>query len=201
MKHVFKNSKKVLIMVALLATVMAYANEPSIFYYKTDMDITILTLTSVKKGDILKIKDENGITLFKESIETSGNYNKGFDLTSLPDGDYFFVLDKDLQINSIPFKVASSLVTFAKDKETVTFKPYMWNDKNRLFVQKLALNEELMDITIYYETESGYEPILSETIGGKLTIKRAYKLDSSREGYYKIVCTSEGRTFSKTFKF
>ena len=202
MKQVVKHSKKVFIMVALLATVMGYANEPSFFYIRNDVSRTILTLTYVKEGNLLTIKDDNGITLYKEPIEATGVYTKEFDLTSLPDGNYVFELDKDLEIRTVPFKVATSVVTFDKSKETVSFKPYVWMKKDKVFVSKLALNLEPMDVAIYYEgrDSNGFELISSEAITGEQTIRRVYKLDGTREGNYKVVCTSEDRTFTETFK-
>ena len=41
----------------------------------------------------LSIVDMQGLALYKEAIEQNGFYSKGFDLTTLPKGDYFFELN------------------------------------------------------------------------------------------------------------
>lgn len=198
MKNVIKHSKKVFIMVALLATVIGYANEPSFFIFKNDADLTILTLKYAKEGNLFSIKDENGVVLYKETIQQTGIYSKGFDLTALPDGDYFMELNKDLELRSIPFSVSSNLVTFDKENEKVFFKPYVRAKKNRILLTKLALNFEPLDVKIYYEdfnAYGGYNLIHSEEITDTQNIERIYKLDRKEKGTYKLVFNSDGRQY------
>ena len=198
MKNVIKHSKKVFIMVALLAAVIGYANEPSFFIFKNDTDLTILTMKYAKEGNLFSIKDENGVVLYKETIQETGIYSKGFDLTALPDGDYFFELDKDLELRTIPFSVASNLVTFDKENEKVFFKPHVRAKKNRIYVTKLALNFEPLKVKIYYEdfnTRGGYNLIYSEEINNIQNIERIYKLSRKEKGTYKLVFITEGKQY------
>lgn len=198
MKNVLKNTKKVILMVAFMATVMGYANETSLSIIKNDTKRTALILKNVKQGDLLSIIDINGIVLYKELIEKAGVYTKGFDLTELPDGDYIFELDKDVEIKMIPFTVLASDVFFDKEKETSFFKPITREKDNHIFVTKLSLNKEPLDINIYVETQGGsrnYELIHSERIENTRIIERVYKL--SEKGNYKIIFYAKGRKFTK----
>jgi hypothetical protein len=111
MKNVIKNTKKGILMVTMFATLLSFANEAPFYTIKKDAERTSLTLNDVKQGNLLSIKDDNGIILYKELIQKSGMYTKEFDLTTLPDGAYIFELDKDLEINTIPFTVNSNEVT------------------------------------------------------------------------------------------
>ena len=117
MKNAIKYSKKGIVMVTLFTTLLSFANENSFFTIKNDAKKTALTLKSVKEGNQLSIIDNNGIILYREIIEKTGNYNKEFNLTSLPDGAYIFELDKDLEINTIPFNIKSNIILFEKEKE------------------------------------------------------------------------------------
>ena len=99
-------------MVTMFATLLSFANDASLFNIKNDAERTSLTLYNVKEGNLLSIKDNNGIILYKELIQESGTYTKGFDLTALPNGAYVFELSKDFEINSIPFTVKSKVVVF-----------------------------------------------------------------------------------------
>jgi len=99
MKNVINSIKKGFLMATIFATTLSFANEVSLTTIKNDADKTSLTLTDVKQGNLLSIKDENGITLYKESIEKTGIYTKGFDLTALPNGEYSFEIDKDVEIS------------------------------------------------------------------------------------------------------
>ena len=90
MKKVIRTIKKSLLAVTVFTTMLGNANEISTLSTKEDLKKTALTIYNVKVGDLLTIKDYNGIVLYKELINASGTYKKGFDLTALPNGDYFF---------------------------------------------------------------------------------------------------------------
>ncbi|MGZ0015625.1 hypothetical protein [Yeosuana sp. AK3] len=191
-----KNRKSTLrksILVALMFTAMignatnGLNNDP-----KNGIKKTTFSLNHVKTGNQLKIKDLNGIILYKEDIKASGTYSKGFDLTSLPNGSYVFELEKDLEIKSFPFTVTSQTVVFEKE-ETIIHKPFVTVKDNYIYVSKLALNEEPLDIKIYYQEAS--ELIYSEKVENTKNIQKIYKLKSTEKGDYKIVLTSNGREY------
>ncbi len=123
MKNVLNNSKKGFLMVTMFATLLSFANEAPFYTIKNNAERTSLTLNNVKQGTLLSIKDNNGIILYKELILPTGTYTKAFDLTALPNGSYIFELDKDVEIQSIPFNVLTKTVTFMKDSEKPIFKP------------------------------------------------------------------------------
>ena len=164
MKNLFKNS---LVIVVLFTALLGNANS-SLTNSKDDTRTT-LTFKDVKLGNVLSVKDAFGVILYKEKMKNSGNYEKGFDLTELPDGNYFFELDKGLEIKIIPFTVESNLV----------------------YVSKLSLNKEPLEIEIYYNNSKIY----FETIENTQTIRRIYNLNKNEKGTYKIVSKTEGRTF------
>lgn len=196
MKNVIKHSKKGILMVTLFATLLSFANEASFYRIKNDAKRTSLTLRNVKKGNQLSIIDNHGVVLYKELIEQSGIYTKGFDLTSLPDGSYIFELDKDLEINKIPFTVTSNKVEFNKTGEKTIFKPYTRVKGNVVYVTKLALNEEPLKIEIYATGSHGTELVFSEKIENTKNIQKAYRLPNLVKSNYKIVYYTDGRTFT-----
>ena len=61
-------------MVTMFATLLSFANEASFYSIKNDAKRTSLTLDNVKQGNLLSIKDNNGIILYKEIIQKSGTY-------------------------------------------------------------------------------------------------------------------------------
>ncbi len=200
MKNVIKHSKKGILMVTMFATLLSSANEVSFFTIKNDAGTTSITLENVKEGNLLSIKDDNGMTLYKELIQETGIYSKGFDLTSLPDGAYIFELDKDMEITTIPFSVKSSTVLFNKEEEKTIYKPFLRVKDNLVYISKLALNEEPLNIDVYSSSDNfseGYKLMHSEKIENVQTIKRVLRLSHLDNGSYKIVCQSEGREFTK----
>lgn len=197
MKNVIKTLKKSILLAAIFSTLFSNAHEIfSLETTKGDLKKTVLTIDNVKKGNFLSIKNYNGIILYKELIGKKGVYNKGFDLTVLPDGNYFFELDKDLEIKIIPFSVESNVVVFSKNEETTIFKPLVIQKDNKILVSKLAPKYEPLKIRIYGKNYEGDFTLLhTEKIEGIQTIKRIYSLKKGNS--YKIVFNSNNREFTE----
>ena len=192
MKNRKTTLRKIILTGAMLIALISNAtnglnNDP-----KKDLNKTTFTLKNVKQGNQLIIKDLYGLILYKEQIKDSGNYSKGFDLTSLPDGSYVFELEKDLEIKSFPFTVTAKKVIF-NENETTIHKPYVSFKNNYIYVSKLALNNEPLDVKIYYQDGTGL--IYSENIKDTKVIEKVYKLASNAKGNYKIVLSSNGREY------
>jgi hypothetical protein len=186
MKNVIKNTKKGILMVALLATVGTFATSTHTIV-KTGVKKTALVLKNVKQGNILSIIDSNGIVLYKEAIENNGDYKKSFDLTELPNGDYVFELEKDLEIKTIPFSIAFNTVSFDGEAEVTYFKPYIKHANDLVFVSKLNLTKEDTKVNIYANVDGSYELVHSELIKNANAIEKAFKLN---KGSYKIEISS-----------
>jgi len=183
--------RKIILSAAILAAMYSNANNGLSNDPKNE-NKTTFSIKDVKSGNQLLIKDLNGIILYKEYIKNSGEYSKGFDLTSLPNGSYVFELDKDLEIKSYPFTVESNKVLFSEN-ETTIHKPFVTSKGNYLYVSKLALNNEPLEIKIFYKDSS--ELIYSEIIKDTKSIQKAYKLSSNSKGDYTVVLSSNGREY------
>lgn len=192
MKNVLKHTKKGILMVALLATVMGFANNSDLLI-KKDVRKTALVLENVKEGNLLTIKDSYGIILYKELIETNGIYKKGFDLTALPNGEYIFELEKELEIKTIPFTVESNEVHFNKKDEATYFKPFVKQKKDLVFLTKLNLDQEMTTINIYAVYEGDTKLRHSETIKNTKVIEKAFRLE---KGNYKIEINSNNKEYT-----
>ena len=119
MKKYIKNS---LVIVVLFTTLLSNANETFILRNLSDNKTTTLTLLDVKQGNQLLIKDVDGFVLYKEKIQNSGIFTKGFNLTTLPDGAYYFEYINDLEYKKIPFKIINSRLKNSKDQESPIVK-------------------------------------------------------------------------------
>lgn len=192
MKNVITNTKKRILAVALLVTALGFAGEAKILV-KKDSKKTALILNNVKKGNQISIKDNNGIVLYKELVETAGSYKKGFDLNQLPDGDYFFEVEKDLEINTIPFTVNADTVAFNKENEETFFKPFTRQEKDMVFLTKLSAKNEIVNISIYANHNNNFQLVHSEKVEDVKIMERVYKLE---KGNYKIVINSNNKEYT-----
>jgi hypothetical protein len=175
-----------------MATVSGFASEAKILN-KKDSKKTALILNNVKKGNEISIKDNNGIVLYKELVTTSGTYKKGFDLNQLPDGTYFFEIEKDLEINTMPFTVSGNKVSFNKENEETLFKPYTRQNKDLVFLTKLSTKNETINISIYANHDDDFQLVHSEKIKDVKIMERIYKLE---KGNYKIVINSNNKEYT-----
>jgi len=195
MKRLVKTS---LVIVVLFATMVSYANEFPLLTKERTKIVKNITFENVKQGSLLIIKDSNEMIIYKELIEKSGAYSKGFDLTALPDGDYYFELDKEVQIKIIPFKVSFKEVIFDKEAETTIFKPVVYVKNNKVYVSKLAFDNEVLEIKIITEDD---EFVLSEKIEKRGDhLGKIYNFSTSEKGTYSIIIKSSGRRFEKHIK-
>lgn len=196
-----KEIKKSILFIALIVSMIGYASNNEPITSKKDVKKATVSFVSVKKGQQLIIKSDTGIILYKEKIKQTGSYAKEFDLTSLPDGNYVFELEKELQIEIIPFKVSMDVVEFIKDKQESIFKPFVRFKDNKILLSRLSVDDKPLDVEIYYSSFDGVsdnELIFSETIDNKKVIERVYTLLKEKKGDYKIVMRLDGRTFNDT---
>lgn len=161
-----------------------------------------LQFENLKPGHTLYIKNEDGKVLYQKEIDQKGTYTNDFDLASLPKGDYRIEIDKDFEIQMIPFTV-SEQVEVMQEKSSVFFKPVVRKKGAYVYISKLALDNESMKVNVFYNGDTankGFDKIYSETLSQDKNLGRVYKLDTDAKGEYKIVVTTKDRTFSKVVK-
>lgn len=196
-----KNMKKVirksLVIAIMLTAMVSYAN---VFTYTTEINednSTNLILKNVTEGSVLTIKDDNGLILYKEVINKTGMYSKEFDLTELPNGNYLFELENSFEIKVIPFKVHYTKVVFHREKESIIFKPTIFNKNGMVKIHKTISNKNPLYLKIYYENG---DLVRTEKIENKQILKKSYDFSTSSKGDYKIVISNGDRTFVENIK-
>jgi len=193
--------KKTILAFAMIIALVANANDGISFIKKDGKIKTALKIDNVKPGQLLSIIDMNGLVMYKEHIKISGVYNKYFDLTALPDGKYYFEIDKEIAITTIPFNVKYNTVAFNKDKETTIYKPVVRIKNNSVYVSRLSLEYAPLEVNIYYQDEdSNYNLIHTETVEKTKIFNRIYTLDSQVKGNYKLVFKTKDKLFVEKVK-
>ncbi len=190
-----KFRKSVLIVVMSLFAFSGFAENAN---WNKEPNVTNVSFEKVKKGTVLLIKDEQGLVLYKEAIVRTGKYSKGFDLTSLPDGAYFFELESEMEIIVIPFEVASSEVTFKKEDKNTIFKPVIRVKDDMVFLSRISTEAVPMEYKIYYADNS--DLVLSERFEKEKHVKRVYDFSKAEKGNYVFVFKSNGRKYTRTVK-
>jgi len=189
--------KKGLVLVVMFATMVSNANEFTYLTKERDSKVTNFTINNLVEGSMLLIKDSNGLILYKELIEQSGDYSKGFDLTSLPDGEYYFEVDKDVDVRIIPFEVIANKVEFKKDEEYKIFKPVVYVKGKNVYVTRMSLIKNPIEIKVYDEDDN---MVFSEKIEEATSLGKIYDFSKVKKRNFTVVFKSEGRFFKNSIK-
>lgn len=198
MNNTLKNLRKGFLTLALFGTMLSFAEGP-VDDINVEGTNTTLTLNYAKKGSAVSIKDSYGAVLYTEIISATGKYMKNFDLSFLPDGNYMFEVDKDLELEKIPFTLNNGVANFNKNQEKRIYKPYVRVSDDLVYVNKLNLDNENLIVNIYFTKKNSMhsELVVSEILTSDSKIEKVYKLAEKGHGTYKIVLGSGGR-FSET---
>ncbi len=194
-KRKMKTTKKILLVVLMLGTLIGYANDNNTADVILNAKKVKVEFRAVKKGHTFTIKDSRGTRLYKQTVTSSGNFSKLFDLTALENGSYTAELDKDFEVIIKPFIVDNGLVTFLGNKKEKIFKPVIVNKKDLVLISKIEFNNKPLNVTIYHENEMIY----NEKVSGDNYLNRVYSLAKSPRGSYKIIINSDNRTYTKDF--
>ena len=189
--------KKCLVMVVMFTTIESYSHSFILQTNEQGKNVTAVSIDSVDEGSLFLIKDSYGVILYKEQIDETGTYSKKFDLTSLPDADYYFELDKQDEIKIIPFVVKKNVAEFVKNAEYNIVKPKVFTISDRVYISQISMNKQTWEIDVYYE---GSDLAHSEKLKSIQDLNRIYDFSTSQKGNYTIVLSSEGRTFKNNVK-
>lgn len=191
-------TKKSVVVLSLFASMLTFANGEIETIKEKEPKVTNMSFKKVKFGSKLSIKDSKGIVLYKEAIVKTGDYSKGFDLTTLPNGDYYFELDTELEIVIIPFNVVSNQVVFKNEEKSTIFKPLIRVKDDMVYVSRISYTESPIQYNIYYAASA--DLVLSEKVSDETHLKKIYDFSKAKKGKYFFVFKSDGRKFSKTVK-
>lgn len=184
--------RKIVLVAFMLGTLNSYATGTTLVEGGNDVKVELVT---IKKGQHLSIKNSKGKVLQKKTVETESSLENVFDFASLQNGYYTLEVNKDFQIEVIPFTVVAGNPTFYKKEETTIFKPVVRTENNNVLVSKLEFNAEPLKVTIFYEGEVIYK----ETVKGENVLQRVYKLKKDVKGSYKVVMKTNDRTYTNEF--
>jgi len=181
-----------LVLAAMTASSVGYSAEDAFSSNEPTGKVTSVTLQYVEQGSTLVLKDRKDAVLYTETIEKSGTYSKGFDLSNLPDGVYYFEFETKDTIKVMPFRVAQSDVTFLKEEERNIRKPEVAVADGYVYISTTSPEDKSVIIDVYYE---GWDLAYSERIKKGQKVNRVYDFSGSKKGNYVIVMKSDGRTF------
>jgi len=188
--------RKVLVVVFMLGTLFNYANKEKHFNKTINAEKVKIVFKDVKKGQLLAVKDENGVQIYSETVSREGELIKFFDLTSLDKGFYTVELHKGFLIIVKSLEVKGINVCLTEDSEKIIFKPVIRNEESLVLISKINFDKKPVRIALFYDGEL----IFSETLKGEEMINRAYRLDEQIKGNYKVIVYCDDNSYINEFK-
>lgn len=186
MKNLFR---KILVLAVMFGTYTSYAIE--------QLEVSSNSNSIIAKGNLISVTDNSGKIIYSGRTNYNGNIKSLYDFTNLNDGIYSIEIDKDFEIETKSFEVKNHVVTFFENNDTTIFKPVIKTENEKVIVSKLALQEEDLEIELYYKGDL----IHSETVIANSILNRVYKLDSSIKGEYTAIIRVNDRAYIENFKF
>lgn len=174
-------------LIALFATTSLFAFEDSVKVNgKNTFNLFIQEITSETH---ITLKDQNNMILFDESINTSAQFAKTFNLELLPEGDYNIVIENGVRIKTLPFSFTSGGIQLQEKKMLEYFKPFVNKRGSRVFITQYSPSCDPLHVTIYnLHDELVYEDMLK----GKKDLGKIYDFSKSSPGTYRIALESKG---------
>ena len=193
MKNLIKKSLVVVIlMIALLSN--ASEKDRSIKIISHESKVVQLYLNNHDGSSELVLKDAYGIQLYQYSIKGK-EFSKTFDLSELPDGNYFFELNGQTKIKTLPFSVAVKKVEF--DKETIVFKPIVRLKSNAVYISKFTLKEDELEVFLFDENRN---LLFSKKLIGENNLNLILNLKNLKSGSYKLQLKNGGKLYNEIIK-
>ena len=186
--------KKNLVIALMFGTFISYANKGTTSI--SNVKRVKVEFNSVKKGQTLIIKEDNGSILFSQNLKTTGQYSRMFDLSALKNGNYTAELNKTFEIIVKPFVVSNGNVHFLSKDETKIIKPIIRNKENKLFISKIDTNKEPVQVILYFKNEI----IFSKTFIESKNLNKVFRLAENEIGDYRVIVNSQNKSYVKEFK-
>ncbi len=190
--------KKTILSALVFGTLMSGKLTASDGYSESPSDnpakSTVVSFNEVNPGDVLYIRDRDGISYYSEKVKANGIYTKLFNLASLPENQYYFEMEKADKITLIPFKVEGESVTLNNEMRKNVVKPQLVTRIDQVFLTRDVKDAQSLKVDIYYR---GRELVHSEEFEKAGRLLRKYNFSNSRKGEYLFLIKYDDRVLEE----
>lgn len=198
MKFLKKNPlvKTALLAILMMSSTLLTANSSfPIVNLKKGLDKSFLISMDyhLEKDFEITLTDDSYNTLFKEEIKQVKKLAKRFDLSSLPDGTYFFKVEDEQSIYQQTIEIKNDQLIVNKSRESRVFKPILQDKGNKVYINALLIDETDVEVKIY---DKNHDLVLEETLKNQTSLERIYKFSDNTPGNYTFLIKYQGHSFT-----
>ncbi len=149
---------------------------------------------SGKQASVLKIKDQNGHTLYKTNIKSGDVYAKRYDFSDLPAGVYAIEVTQGKEVTQQSFNLESKELSFKNDAALTQVRSVVDIEPNLVKVLVQNEKETALQLRLY----DMYGKVLhEESIAPKATIAKGLNLSKVGAGRYSLAVTGDGYQYTR----
>lgn len=191
-----------LILVVMFSSTITYSKSVSKEILKEEK-VTYVTFENVKAGAVLSLKNDIGFIMYSETIQAPGKYTKQFDFTLLPNGNYTFEMESAFEVTVKPLSVSDKKVVFAKNEESVFFKPVISMKDHLILISQLTLDKKPLGVKLFYQQKGDDEVLVySDTLKSNdaSIIEKALALSKNYKGNYRLMLSTNDHVYIENLK-
>lgn len=185
-----------LVMAVVLTALNAAAVNPdfSLDLKKVEGRKVSFTLKEMKKVK-LSIYDSNDVLIFKEDVAASGNMNRTYDLTGLPDGDYYLETESNLKIMRYKIAVVGTVAKLSTEAVSEVYKPVFLLKDGKVTMNLLNMNE--VPVTVKVLDAHDLE-VHKETYASGVSFGKVFNMKKFEGKKCTFLISYDGNTYEKT---
>ncbi|WP_221417948.1 hypothetical protein, partial [Fulvivirga kasyanovii] len=124
-------------------------------------------------------------------------YLKGFDMQSLPDGEYTLEIENNQRIEMFVLSIINDKLSINRDSRLVIHKPSINQSGNKVDVALQKTHEEPMKLSILDNTN---DIIFEDTLADNGNLTKRYDMSRLGPGSYTMRIDIAGKYFSQSIR-
>lgn len=189
-----KSMKKVLlttVMVMVSTFAIANDNKPTVRVEKAGLKSVVVFVQGLGDGETqIKLKHQNGSTLYNTQTQEGLEFAKRFDLRSLKSGNYTIEVENESSFTATPVTINADSAWININDQVTIIKPVLRQNGEKLDIILPTNDCDDVLITIY---DSNFRKLASESFDGEY-LKR-FDLSQLAQGAYTVRMKTKGRNF------
>ena len=178
--------------------VSAYGTTPYIKVTSYDQKKFFLIIKNTDSSTVnVELKDVDNFRLYKETNIQNDEYLKGFDMQSLPDGEYILEIENNQQIEMFALSIINGKLSINRDSRLVIHKPSINQTGNKVDVALQKLHEEPSKLAILDNTN---DIIYEDTLADNGNLTKRYDMSRLGPGSYTMRIDIAGKYFSQSIR-
>ena len=155
-----------------------------------------LTLKDDAKNVYIRLKDQQGYTLYEEYIPGPVSYNRVFNVSSLPSGDYHLEMEFPTKHQILPVEISSNQVYLDESQLEEIFKPVVRQKGTKVSVNLLNTKQGPLRILVY-DRESN-QLLSQQILKDDMNLGKQFDFSEAGPGSYLISLSCNNRRYAHT---